>query len=631
MLSFGAMLAVYADSATADPIETLAKGVLLRWGVPTGVILLVLLVLQHLGVLHKIVVGFWTVLSKVSRYAARRATQNTVADRLNKYLGQVVFPRLADTRRPDLAIEFVETADEVRQHADGRVIVRMRQDRDPELNLLLALSTAVSQVFFPNVRPWLTKRARVAIDLQIISDLATTMTDRAWVLFNTHILQPRLTEDLTLEELFLRIQKIAEAGLFEPVLLQELIQLSDRLVRKNPSGVGIEIEEFVNWLYSLAIKPRGEDMDDLSFQRSHVKSSVLLAARRETAMHGTEPYRKRARRNFFSGDRQLYLLGMTGEHKAFVDEIATAILGDKLSTLVKTTEVKRKRDGETSLLHLVMFRRDELRFSGKTYADFARDEGIEVGKQVEGAVREISDEGVVVQLGEVEGKLSRNELGWGFFGKPQWLIAQAAPITVLVTEVIADQCVTRVSVKRLRPSPWVAGWAPKRDDRCKGEVIGLGDRGQVIVRVRPPKGVEGEMFGTIPISDWSWYADGDPHYVAPKRGLVQDFRVTESSAVGEHLRLSRATLEARDWATVDARYPKAKLCRGKVIQVDYDGVRCELEEGVFGRIDRPQLVKAGFEYADFTNTVVPGQAIDVRVIGRRQKRQFLKLDLQRNT
>jgi hypothetical protein len=55
-----------------------------------------------------------------------------------------------------------------------------------------------------------------------------------------------------------------------------------------------------------------------------------------------------------------------------------------------------------------------------------------------------------------------------------------------------------------------------------------------------------------------------------------------------------------------------------------------LEPGVNGRIDRSLLLKAGYEFADFEQTIAPGSKLDVEVIGRRENRQFVKLDLQRN-
>ena len=99
----------------------------------------------------------------------------------------------------------------------------------------MAMATAVTQICHPHIRGWLSPTTQAAIDLQVVSELATTISDRARRLFHQHILEPRLSTDPELRALVPVIHEIAEAGLFETVLFQELSQLSDRHVMRPPS------------------------------------------------------------------------------------------------------------------------------------------------------------------------------------------------------------------------------------------------------------------------------------------------------------------------------------------------------------------------------------------------------------
>jgi hypothetical protein len=611
-------------------LTTVVRSVGTRWGIPAVAIAVVVAAIAYFDLLSKGSTYTWRAVSWLYRKVNRRRLQNEVRSRVNEFLDQVVFRRLADAERAELSVEFVQSSNEVRERADGRVIVRMREDRDQDLNVLLALATAVTQVFHPSIRGYLSKTTQSAIDLQIVSELATRISDRARRLFHTHLLEPKLREDHLLGDALHRLHEIADAGLFEAVLLQELQQLSDRHVRRPPLALSADVDAFVLWLYQLAIREVGDESLDLSFVTPNIQAAMLLAAKKATATRGTEPYRRRARRTLFQGVRRLYLLGLARHHGTFVNEIANALVEDGWLIQEKTVNVTRRRDPTAGSLRLVMFRRDEVRFSGKSFADFAKADGVHVGATVVGAVRDLNSEVAYIRIGDVDAELPRRELAWGFRGNCEWLLTPGGAVTILVTDVFEDRCFARVSIKQTVASPWRQTWMPKRDDKVKGEVVGIDDTGTVHVRLRFSNADAPPVYAVVPSGEWSWYREGDADYRAPSIGQSHAFRVVLASEASDDIHLSRATLEAREWETIERRYPKGTRCRARVIRVDYDGVRCELEPGVFGRIDRPELVSAGFEYADYQHTVVPGQSIDVVVIGRRQRRQFLKLDLQRN-
>jgi small subunit ribosomal protein S1 len=76
------------------------------------------------------------------------------------------------------------------------------------------------------------------------------------------------------------------------------------------------------------------------------------------------------------------------------------------------------------------------------------------GATVEGRVTNLTDFGVFVDLGGVEGLVHISELSWGRVIHPRDHAQINATIEVLVLSINREQCRVSLSVKRLRPNPW---------------------------------------------------------------------------------------------------------------------------------------------------------------------------------
>ena len=73
---------------------------------------------------------------------------------------------------------------------------------------------------------------------------------------------------------------------------------------------------------------------------------------------------------------------------------------------------------------------------------------------VSGRVTNITDFGVFVDLGGVEGLIHISELSWGRVINPRDHTSINTEIKVLVLQVNQDQCRVSLSVKRMSPNPW---------------------------------------------------------------------------------------------------------------------------------------------------------------------------------
>ena len=79
---------------------------------------------------------------------------------------------------------------------------------------------------------------------------------------------------------------------------------------------------------------------------------------------------------------------------------------------------------------------------------------IQIGQSVSGEVTNVTEFGVFVDLGGVEGLIHISELSWGRVSHPSQICTLGQRIDVLVMEVAPERCRIALSLKRLMPNPW---------------------------------------------------------------------------------------------------------------------------------------------------------------------------------
>lgn len=76
------------------------------------------------------------------------------------------------------------------------------------------------------------------------------------------------------------------------------------------------------------------------------------------------------------------------------------------------------------------------------------------GKRISGKVTNITDFGVFIDLGGVEGLIHISELSWGRVAHPGQIVELGQEIDAQVLEISPERCRVALSLKRLLPNPW---------------------------------------------------------------------------------------------------------------------------------------------------------------------------------
>jgi small subunit ribosomal protein S1 len=77
-----------------------------------------------------------------------------------------------------------------------------------------------------------------------------------------------------------------------------------------------------------------------------------------------------------------------------------------------------------------------------------------VGQKIKGDVTNITEFGVFIDLGGVEGLIHISELSWGRVVHPADIVSLGENLEVMVIDVSPERCRVALSLKRLQPNPW---------------------------------------------------------------------------------------------------------------------------------------------------------------------------------
>ena len=116
-------------------------------------------------------------------------------------------------------------------------------------------------------------------------------------------------------------------------------------------------------------------------------------------------------------------------------------------------------------------------------------EGLEKGQILEGIVKAITDFGVFVDLGGIDGLVHITDLSWGRINHPNEIVKLDETIKVVVTDFDEEKKRISLSLKKLMAHPWEKiDTRYSLKDKVSGRVVSLTDYGAFI---EIEKGIEG--------------------------------------------------------------------------------------------------------------------------------------------
>ncbi len=234
---------------------------------------------------------------------------------------------------------------------------------------------------------------------------------------------------------------------------------------------------------------------------------------------------------------------------------------------------------------------------------------LEKGQVLEGVIKNMTNFGVFIDLGGVDGLLHITDISWGRVSHPEELLKLDQTVKVVVLDFDGDKKRISLGMKQLTPHPWESLSADIAiGSKVKGKIVNVADYG-AFLELQP--GVE----GLIHVSEMSW----SQHLRNP-----QDFIKVgdELSAVvltidreERKMSLGIKQLSEDPWTRQEilAKYAVSTRHKGIVRNLTNFGLFIELEEGIDGLVHVSDLswTKKIKHPSEFTKV---GESIDVQVL-----------------
>ncbi|MBM4160173.1 MAG: 30S ribosomal protein S1 [Ignavibacteria bacterium] len=205
-------------------------------------------------------------------------------------------------------------------------------------------------------------------------------------------------------------------------------------------------------------------------------------------------------------------------------------------------------------------------------------ESLEKGQILEGHAKAITDFGVFVDLGGVDGLVHITDLSWGRISHPSEVVKLDQTVNVVVLDFDQEKKRISLGMKQLMPHPWEnIGLKYPVGTKVQGKVVSLTDYGAF---VEIEKGIE----GLIHISEMSW----TQHIKHPSQivsmGQIVNAVILSLDKEGKKISLGMKQLEPDPWLNLLQKYPVGSRHTGSVRNLTNFGVFVELEEGVDGLV-----------------------------------------------
>ncbi|MBB1645194.1 MULTISPECIES: 30S ribosomal protein S1 [Sphingobacterium] len=243
---------------------------------------------------------------------------------------------------------------------------------------------------------------------------------------------------------------------------------------------------------------------------------------------------------------------------------------------------------------------------------------LEKGQVLEGTVKNITDFGVFIDLGGVDGLLHITDISWGRIEHPKEVLSLDQTINVVVLDFDDEKKRIALGLKQLSEHPWESlDTALEIGSKVKGKIVTVADYG-AFLEIIP--GVE----GLIHVSEMSWSQNLRSPQEFLKVGDEIEAQILTLDRDERKMSLGIKQLTPDPWKNITERYPVGSKQTAVVKNMTNFGVFVELEEGIDGLIHISDLSwsKKINHPNEFTKV---GETLDVVVLELDEENRKLSL------
>ena len=249
---------------------------------------------------------------------------------------------------------------------------------------------------------------------------------------------------------------------------------------------------------------------------------------------------------------------------------------------------------------------------------------MEIGQIMEGRVKNITDFGVFIDLGGIDGLLHITDLSWGRVNHPSEVVKLDETLSIKIIDYDKEKQRVSLGLKQLMPHPWEnVGENYPIGSNVNGKIVSLTNYGAFVE-------LEAGVEGLIHVSEMSWtrhiknasemYSIGDKI----KAGVLAIDTDERKISLGVK------QLEPDPWDEIEEKFMVGSLQKGKVINITQFGIFVELEEGIEGLIHVSDLSWTKVVRHP-KETVQKEENVEVRILEISREKRRIALGLKQVT
>lgn len=200
------------------------------------------------------------------------------------------------------------------------------------------------------------------------------------------------------------------------------------------------------------------------------------------------------------------------------------------------------------------------------------------GQVIQGQVKNITNYGVFIDIGGVDGLLHITDMTWGRISHPSELVKIGQNIAVKVLSFDKANEKISLGLKQLSDNPWQkVAETLKVGDKIKGKISSITDYG-LFVEVQ--KGVE----GLVHISEVSWTDRINDLAHKFKVGQEIEVLIVSLDAQNRRMSLSIKQLDKNPWESVNEQFKVGQKIKGTISNITDFGIFVQLLPGIDGLV-----------------------------------------------
>jgi small subunit ribosomal protein S1 len=205
-------------------------------------------------------------------------------------------------------------------------------------------------------------------------------------------------------------------------------------------------------------------------------------------------------------------------------------------------------------------------------------EGVEEGRIMEGVIKNITDYGLFIDLGGIDGLLHVTDISWGRITRPSDNFSKGDKIKVKVLSFDREKERVSLGLKQLMDNPWEM--IEKKyavGSVIEGKVVNLTDYG-VFIEMEP--GVE----GLVHITEMFWTREIKHPSKVLSMGETVKVMVLDVNPELKRISLGLKQTTENPWEALKQKYPEGSIVKGVIRNITNFGFFVGIEEGIDGLV-----------------------------------------------